>query len=177
MDSELEWRPKKDGLCFLADVPKAERDSLFLSVESKNKISVKNPDLKHLRLVRKSEFEILWKKGRRKPLTPWLQLVYRKNDLGHLRFGISLSRKTGTAVVRNKLRRWTREILRSELKKTPGSEIKAEGKTEVKKVKALGGWDIHFIFRSPKPGFFKELSFVEYQKPVLQSLDFIRNLD
>lgn len=112
------------------------------------------------RLVRKSEFDSLWKQGRRKALASWLQLVYRKNDLGHFRFGVSLSRKTGSSVVRNKLKRWTREILRSEIK------TKDE----------LGGWDIHYIFRAPKADFFKELTFSEYEAAVHQSLEFIKSL-
>lgn len=135
-------------------------------------------------MVRKSEFDSLWKQGRRKPLTNWLQLVYRKNDLGHFRFGVSLSRKTGTAVVRNKMKRWTREILTEELKKEltkkPTEQLRSESQklsSEIETktgLEAIGGWDIHYIFRAPKAGFFKELTFSDYQQVVQKSLDFLR---
>jgi ribonuclease P protein component len=37
---------------------------------------------------------------------------FSKNDLGYLRLGFTASAKIGPAVIRNRLKRWTREYLR-----------------------------------------------------------------
>jgi ribonuclease P protein component len=41
-----------------------------------------------------------------------LLMRFRRNDLGHTRFGISTGKRLGSAVVRNKVRRRLRTILR-----------------------------------------------------------------
>jgi ribonuclease P protein component len=41
-----------------------------------------------------------------------LVVVYRRNELSTVRFGLSVSRKVGTAVVRNRVKRWLREAAR-----------------------------------------------------------------
>jgi ribonuclease P protein component len=43
---------------------------------------------------------------------PALLMRFRRNDLGHTRFGISTGKRVGSAVVRNKVRRRMRTILR-----------------------------------------------------------------
>src|SRR6187401_2033990 len=43
---------------------------------------------------------------------PTLLMRFRRNDLGHTRFGISTGKRVGSAVVRNKVRRRLRTILR-----------------------------------------------------------------
>ena len=62
---------------------------------------------------------------------PALLLRYRRNELGHTRFGISTGRRVGGAVVRNRIRRRLREILR---RLSPGIEP---------------GWDILIVARLP----------------------------
>jgi ribonuclease P protein component len=44
-----------------------------------------------------------------------LELAWRPNSQGHARTGIVVPRFGETAVARNRLRRWVREILRREL--------------------------------------------------------------
>jgi ribonuclease P protein component len=39
-------------------------------------------------------------------------LHFRANDEGHPRLGVTVSRKVGQAVVRQRLKRWTREVYR-----------------------------------------------------------------
>lgn len=39
-------------------------------------------------------------------------VIYRNNDLDHPRFGITVSKKVGSAVVRNRIKRLIREAIR-----------------------------------------------------------------
>ncbi|MBL7200325.1 MAG: ribonuclease P protein component [Anaerolineae bacterium] len=62
--------------------------------------------------------------------SPMLVLVKRSNDLPTSRFAFSVSRRIGNAVVRNRIKRWLREAIRSRL-----STIHS-------------GWDVLVIARS-----------------------------
>lgn len=44
-------------------------------------------------------------------VSSWMLFNFRTSD-GHLRVGFTVSRKIGTAVVRNRLKRWSREQIR-----------------------------------------------------------------
>jgi ribonuclease P protein component len=63
-------------------------------------------------LVRKIDFKNLVERGRRIKASPWLLINYDKNSLGSLRLGCTLGRKVGSAVIRNRIRRWSREWFR-----------------------------------------------------------------
>lgn len=65
-------------------------------------------------LVRKADFKNLVEQGKRLKASPWLIVNYDKNSFGYLRLGCTLSRKVGTAVIRNKLRRWSKEWFRKQ---------------------------------------------------------------
>ena len=79
--------------------------------------------------------------------TKWLLLNYRKNDLQQLRFGVTVSRKVGSAVVRNKIKRWCREYFRDFLKSGNSLEI-----------------DINIICKPIDHGFYKGLTHAEFVK-------------
>jgi ribonuclease P protein component len=66
---------------------------------------------RHLRLRRKEDFDHLRRTGRvwRYPL---LILSVAPNGLTHNRYGYVTSKQLGTAVVRNRIRRWLREAVR-----------------------------------------------------------------
>ena len=78
--------------------------------------------------------------GRKKNLTRWLLVSFRANDIGYFRFGLTVSSKVGTAVVRNKLKRWCRGYI--------------QNSTKVDKLK---GVDINVIFRPVSGEFYKKL--------------------
>jgi ribonuclease P protein component len=60
----------------------------------------------------------------RSRLDPLLVLRYRRNSLERTRFGISTSRRTGSAVVRNTIRRRLRRVITSLLEAvTPGWDV------------------------------------------------------
>jgi ribonuclease P protein component len=64
-----------------------------------------------VRLVRRSEFEGVYRAGRRRS-SQQFSVFYRANGTPDSRFGISVKKALGGAVVRNRIRRRIREILR-----------------------------------------------------------------
>jgi ribonuclease P protein component len=63
------------------------------------------------RLLRRPEYDAVYREGRRRTARQFA-VFFRPNGLAHSRFGISLKRELGGAVVRNRIRRRIREILR-----------------------------------------------------------------
>ncbi len=73
-----------------------------------------------LRIVRGSDFRSMYSEGRRIQ-TQWFVLFSRQNGLGHHRLGITVSRKVGNAVVRNRVKRLFREVFRRSHAEIPES--------------------------------------------------------
>ena len=67
-----------------------------------------------------SDFRRIYAKGR-SAVTPYLVVYCRKNRLGVIRSGFTVSAKLGHAVVRNRVKRRLREIFRLNSEKLPGS--------------------------------------------------------
>ncbi len=66
---------------------------------------------RHSRILRSSEYRSIYREGR-KIESPRFVLFVRRNDLGWARLGITVSRKVGGAVVRNRIKRLFREVFR-----------------------------------------------------------------
>ncbi|MFN7905037.1 MAG: ribonuclease P protein component [Pseudobdellovibrionaceae bacterium] len=58
------------------------------------------------------DFEILKENGRRRKILPWVLVSFMFNKLGYHRLGVTASKKIGSAVMRNRLKRWCRNYLR-----------------------------------------------------------------
>lgn len=84
-------------------------------------------------------------------------LNYQKNTEGQLRFGVTASRKIGSAVVRNKLKRWCREYIRALV--VAGNTIEA---------------DINIIFKPMDPNFYKGLPHGEFVKALDKGIEVLR---
>jgi len=65
------------------------------------------------RIRRKKDFIELYRKGRRLR-GRYFYLVFRPNGLEYSRMAVVVSRKIGKATVRNRLKRWFRELFREE---------------------------------------------------------------
>ena len=76
---------------------------------------------KQVRLCRHEEFKAMWKMGR-KLYTPHFIFLVAKTDQP-ARLGITVSRKVGNAVVRNRVKRQIREAFRSLRSQMPMVDI------------------------------------------------------
>lgn len=63
------------------------------------------------RIRKKKDFLVLYKKGRRYK-SRYFSLIYNRSAFDYSRVGVVASRKVGGAVVRNKAKRWMRELFR-----------------------------------------------------------------
>jgi len=63
------------------------------------------------RLAKRPEFVRVYETGR-KQFSRYAVLFFAGNDLQHSRIGITVTRKVGKANIRNRLKRWTREVYR-----------------------------------------------------------------
>jgi ribonuclease P protein component len=63
------------------------------------------------RIRKKKDFLVLYKKGHRYK-SRYFSLIYSSSALPYSRVGVVASRKVGGAVVRNKAKRWMRELFR-----------------------------------------------------------------
>jgi ribonuclease P protein component len=96
------------------------------------------------RLQRNSEFLALKKTGKKLRAQSWLVFNYKENDSGHLRLGITASRKVASAVLRNKLKRWSREYARQFIRK-----------------KFNPSYDLSVVFLPAPDDFYKTVSYNE----------------
>lgn len=97
-------------------------------------------------LKKSSDFLFLSKNGKKIRPTKWLTIQYLDIDSKDIFFGITASRKVGSAVFRNKLKRWVRHSVRS-IKFSPQSK----------------GKKIVFVFRPQADGFYEKLSFADFK--------------
>jgi ribonuclease P protein component len=63
------------------------------------------------RILKRADFENLWKSGK-KIYEGFFVVHYTKTGLGKSRLGVTVSKKVGCAVVRNRIKRLTREFFR-----------------------------------------------------------------
>jgi len=70
------------------------------------------------RLVRRGEFDAVYRAGKRRS-NPHFTVFCRANDLPTSRFGFSIKKTLGGAVLRNRIRRRVREIIRLHRQELP----------------------------------------------------------
>ena len=66
---------------------------------------------RNMRIAKRREFLHVYEAGR-KMFSRYCVVFFAGNDLAHSRLGVTATKKLGGAVVRNRLKRWTRETYR-----------------------------------------------------------------
>lgn len=74
---------------------------------------------REVRIVRSADYRVLYKTAKKVHSESFV-LFWRENGIGHHRLGITVSRKVGNAVVRNRTKRLFREIFRKCFSEIPG---------------------------------------------------------
>jgi ribonuclease P protein component len=88
-----------------------------------------------VRIVRSSDYRVLYRTGRKIHSERFI-LFWRENRTGHHRLGITVSRKVGNSVVRNRIKRLLREVFRRSMREIPGQvDIVVNVKASCAKVK------------------------------------------
>ncbi|PYT71719.1 MAG: ribonuclease P protein component [Acidobacteria bacterium] len=70
------------------------------------------------RLVRRGDFDAVYRAGKRRSSSHFT-VFFRANELPQSRFGVSIKKALGGAVVRNRIRRRLREIVRCHRREIP----------------------------------------------------------
>jgi ribonuclease P protein component len=68
--------------------------------------------------VRRGDFDTVYRAGKRRS-SSYYTVFLRPNDLPHTRFGFSIKKALGNAVVRNRMRRRIREVVRGHRQEIP----------------------------------------------------------
>ena len=112
-------------------------------------MAASKPQAKALVVLKKTtDFQNIQKKGLRYKPVSWLIFNFIENDLSHFRCGWTVSRKVGSAVIRNKLKRWSRVCLRKAFKLTELAEIPV---------------DLNLVFLQRDDGFYRNLKYREFE--------------
>ena len=104
------------------------------------------------RLVRRGDFETVYRAGKRQA-SSYFTVFFRANQLPHSRFGFSIKKALGGAVVRSRIRRRTREIVRCHRREIPsGWDIVVHPKSTVARA-AFGALtaDLLLLLQSAAP--------------------------
>lgn len=89
-------------------------------------------------------------------IEPWITVYYRKSEHPHLRVGYTLPKFVGTAVTRNRIRRWCRESVR---------------RWKEKSEETASGLELSFVFRRKPPDFYKKIKHEELTAILEKILD------
>lgn len=102
--------------------------------------------IKFSKLSRSKDFETLRANGHSIHITSWLLVNVQQTELSALRCGWTLPRQIGTAVTRNRFRRWGREFLRKWSKLSNKS------------------LDLNLVFKRKDKSFYKTLGHKEFDE-------------
>lgn len=103
-------------------------------------------------LTRRLDFVNLIKNGKRIFPSSWMIINFDLNQSSEFRIGWTVPRGVGSAVIRNRLKRWCREILRQT------------------KLKKESGFDINIVFKRRGKDFYKQLKYEEFKRVLLRGL-------
>jgi ribonuclease P protein component len=99
-------------------------------------------------LKKTTDFQKIQKNGLKIKPVSWLIFNFLGNELLQFRCGWTISRKVGNAVVRNKLKRWSRVFFRESLKRNALADIPL---------------DLNLVFLQRDAGFYRNLKYREFE--------------
>jgi ribonuclease P protein component len=94
---------------------------------------------RHERVARRSDFTAAYEEGR-KQFGRFSIIFTRNNGLGHSRLGVTVTRKSGKANVRNRLKRWVREVYRQNRRELGLATESLDLIVNVRPVAAAASW-------------------------------------
>ena len=100
-------------------------------------------------LKSRSDFQNVFNNGQRIYPSSWMVANVCSNSCEEPRFGWTLPRYVGSAVTRNRLKRWCREFLRCSISDNFTKNI-----------------DVNFVFKRRDKEFYKRLSHEEFNKTI-----------
>lgn len=103
-------------------------------------------------LRRRSEFVFLSKNGQRTHINSWLVINFSCQNNQGFRFGLTIPKYVGNAVLRNKLKRWTRELLKKHLFISECSNV-----------------DVNFVLKRQEKSFYKQLCYGDFESAVVKA--------
>jgi ribonuclease P protein component len=106
------------------------------------------------RLKNRKDFEYLSSSGRTVFGSHWIILKYKKNNQDFNLTGWTIPKYVGKAVLRNKFKRWLRELL--------------EQKRGLDNRLIKDTYNLNFIFRKKNQEFYSNLGFEEFNKIILE---------
>ena len=136
---------------------KAEGSYLFLLVVSN--LSRANNHQKVTLILHSNDFKRLKQRGIKAYPNKWMYLSFLRNNQKQIRFGWTISRKIGSSVIRNRLKRWYRQYFRENLQKY--SELCI---------------DVNIILRPCGKIFYKKIRYDELIEPLEKGLQLIRKI-
>jgi ribonuclease P protein component len=110
---------------------------------------------KNERLRLRNDFKKLFD-SKSRAVNSYFVLVFRENNLGYSRIAVSIKRKFGKAILRNKLRRQIKEIYRTNKSEFPQ------------------GYDFLFIPRKALSEIYKKVDFFEIKKMIFDNVRKVR---
>ncbi len=134
-----------DNKFFHAEELKGESHYLYPSVANNS-----------LRLKKRSDFKELSIGGKAIYGSNWIILKVKKNQHTSHQVGWTIPKYVGNAVLRNKFKRWLRDIL--------------ERKGNLNNSALKDNYDLNFIFRKKPPEFFKDINYKIFEKVVLDAI-------
>ena len=131
----------------------AERFCLVEEIRGESRLrlgSVENKKEPLLFVKSSSDFKMIYRKGKRVFSNSWMLLNYLEKEEKRLRYGWTVPKFVGSAVTRNKLKRWCREIVRKDIREETNSP-----------------YDINIVFRKQPQEFYKSLNYEVFRKALL----------
>ena len=125
---------------------KVAKSYLLVSVASK-RVQVET-------MKSRADFIRLFQKENRLFVSSWMILSFEKNVLGSPRFGWTLPKYVGVAVVRNRMRRWCREVVREVVKSDPNFPL----------------LDVNVVLRRRDKEFYKSMKYDKFKNTLQGAL-------